>query len=894
MTISIKTRIVLLCSGGVALTALALVVVGTWQSRRNMDRVQTSMDRMSDANLDNITRGVVTLIKEQDQQIKQQLEYDLNIARDVLQRRGSLHCAETMVAWKATNQFTKLSTQVQLPRMMLGEQWLGQNTRTDVPTPLVDDVKQLCGATVTLFQRMNPQGDMLRIATNVPKDPATRAIGTYIPTVNPDGKPNPVLAAVLKGQTYRGNAFVVNAWYVSIYEPVRSASGEIIGALYVGIKQENTPTLRQSIMQTKVGQSGYVFVLGGKGTQRGHLLISQNGERDGEDMWEARDADEKPFVQSMVQQALALPEEGLGTARYTRRSDGQSTPRHEVTRLAYYAPWDWIVGVTIDQAELQAVRADLVAGESQGVSVIFVAALALALIGAVASWLLANRMAGPLARMGEAAQVIAQGAIEQQIARQIEYRGKDEVGALAAAFGNMIGYMQEMAQAADAMATGDMTYPLSPRSERDRLGQAFCKMASGLRELIGQVTDNADAVVVASEQMETTIKQAEQAADSVLLSMQQVVATVADARTACQQMTHGNEQLVVSAQSAVESAEMLQCALTQVQTDFEQQQRAVLMADKGIQDAHAAAERVAQLSRAVANSTAQADAVAQEGARAVEQTNASMAQIRDQVSASAAKVMELGRKGQEIGGIVETIHQIAEQTNLLALNAAIEAARAGEQGRGFAVVADEVRKLAERSAIATREIAALIGAIRSGVEEAIVSMEISTTQVSTGATRSAEAGRSLAQIRESARYVDTEVQQIAARALDMATGAGHVQHSVLTMREATDSVMQAVERIMGEFVRTVAVINAMATTSQQTASSAQTVFASFQAVEMGAQSVTAAMAGQNADMQQVRTTAQRFDSLARNLQELTAQFVIFNSQGEGARALSTTGRQNAA
>jgi methyl-accepting chemotaxis protein len=127
---------------------------------------------------------------------------------------------------------------------------------------VVDDVKELVGGTATIFQRMNRQGNILRVATNVEKLDNTRAIGTYIPAVNPDGIPNPVVSTVMQGKTYRGIAYVVNAWYITAYEPIFDGQGEIVGVLYVGVKQENVESLRQAILKTQVGETGYVYAFG--------------------------------------------------------------------------------------------------------------------------------------------------------------------------------------------------------------------------------------------------------------------------------------------------------------------------------------------------------------------------------------------------------------------------------------------------------------------------------------------------------------------------------------------------------------------------------------------------------------------------------------------------------
>ena len=118
------------------------------------------------------------------------------------------------------------------------------------------------------------------------------------------GERNKVVAALLKGETYEGRAFVVDDWYVTVYEPLRDDSGQVIGALFVGVRQNNINAIRQAIHGSKIGSSGYMFVLGGKGDQQGKYIISNDGKRDGESVWEAKDQEGKYFIQDMIKKAI--------------------------------------------------------------------------------------------------------------------------------------------------------------------------------------------------------------------------------------------------------------------------------------------------------------------------------------------------------------------------------------------------------------------------------------------------------------------------------------------------------------------------------------------------------------------------------------------------------------
>jgi methyl-accepting chemotaxis protein len=190
--------------------------------------------------------------------------------------------------------------------------------------------------------------------------------------------------------------------------------------------------------------------------------------------------------------------------------------------------------------------------------------------------------------------------------------------------------------------------------------------------------------------------------------------------------------------------------------------------------------------------------LSEEGMKIVHDASTEMERISTSVTQSAQVVYALGERSKAISGIVLTIREIADQTNLLALNAAIEAARAGEQGRGFAVVADEVRKLAERTSKATGEIGQMIGAIQGETQSAIVSIEAGTGQARNGADLARQAASSLERINSGARITMEKVDAIAS-AVAQQSRAGHtIADNVSSIRQMAESNSAAAEKALGE------------------------------------------------------------------------------------------------
>lgn len=356
----ISARITAIAVLPIIVTAAAVLGIALYQKTVLRDFFSTEIDRQALSEAQKIVQNVYLMCRSAQESVQQNVNANLRVANNLLNRRGPVTFGTSLVHWQTINQFNQAEQTLSLPPLLVGGRWLGQNRDPRIPTLVVDETRDLVGGTVTIFQRMNSTGDMLRVATNVLNSDGNRAIGTFIPANEPDGRVNPVVATLLRGETFHGRAFVVNAWYITAYQPIWNPSHtEVVGALYVGIKQESLQSLRKGIMDIHVGQDGYVWILGGHGEQRGRYIISKQGERDGEYLLDITDADNQLFVKRMVDKALALPapkDAGLIPVAYDRypwKNPGEKDVRFKSVALGYFAPWDWVIGAAYYESDFE-------------------------------------------------------------------------------------------------------------------------------------------------------------------------------------------------------------------------------------------------------------------------------------------------------------------------------------------------------------------------------------------------------------------------------------------------------------------------------------------------------------------------------------------------------------
>ena len=400
----------------------------------------------------------------------------------------------------------------------------------------------------------------------------------------------------------------------------------------------------------------------------------------------------------------------------------------------------------------------------------------------------ASSITEPLQHLITVAQEIGDsGDLDQNI----DIHRNDEIGALATTFNNMVAYLKEMATVSMAVAEGDLTVEVAPRSKRDTLGNAFLRMSHGLQEIVRTTRDGASQVSAGSNQV------AGAADESAKVSVQ--------ASSAIEEVTSTMHEMSINVQNVVKNTQVQASSVAETSASIDQMVTSI--------------QRVADTAKVLLDIANRSREEVVTGIQTMEKATDGLNRTNRAIQSSAEIINILGHRADDIGKIIEVIDDLAEQTNLLALNAAIEAARAGEHGLGFAVVADEVRKLAEKSTQSTKEIADLIQSIQREARQAVENMEHSTRIVEEGLSLGNDLGSALHKISDVVTEVYKFSQEIGAATNEQSVGSSQIAKATNRLTEITQEINSAVEEQASGAQAVVRAMDKMRELVQQSASS---------------------------------------------------------------------------
>jgi methyl-accepting chemotaxis protein len=463
------------------------------------------------------------------------------------------------------------------------------------------------------------------------------------------------------------------------------------------------------------------------------------------------------------------------------------------------------------------------------------------LMGLLIAFYTAKSIKEPLYHLIEVAQRIGEtGDLEQSI----DIHRQDEVGLLASNFNKMIVHLKDMAAVSAAIAEGQLSVTVQPRSAQDTMARAFAQMTRGLREMVRQVRDSAAQVASGSGQM------AGASDESAKVSVQ--------AASAIDEVTSTMHEMSINVQNVVKNTQVQASSVAETSASIDQMVTSI--------------QRVADTAKLLVDISHRSREEVQTGMVTMDKATAGLNRTSHAIQSSSEIIDVLGRRADDIGKIIEVIDDLAEQTNLLALNAAIEAARAGEHGLGFAVVAEEVRKLAEKSTQSTKEISELIQGIQKEAREAVDNMEKSTSMVQEGLTLNKDLSLALEKISNVVSEVYKFSQEIGAATMEQSSGSSQIAKATNRLTEITQEINSSVEEQASGSQAVVRAMEKMRELVQQSTSSST----------------------------ELAATAEQMSKLSRVLLESMDRFVLDEASGDGRGTLgrrhpnSSTGSERAA
>ena len=465
------------------------------------------------------------------------------------------------------------------------------------------------------------------------------------------------------------------------------------------------------------------------------------------------------------------------------------------------------------------------------------------MVGLIVSLVIKRYIVVPMGAITRIAQKVAQGDTSIQVAY---LQQRDEIGILARSFQDMVDYFNQAAKVTMQLSQGDLTQKVTAHSEQDVLGNALVHLTASLQKTVSQLANNANKLGETTTQVRGATVETNQASMQIAANIQGI--------------TKGSSQRSEKLNQMITAFDVVVQSIQDIANGAQQQSTVVAKSVSATQEITIAASQAAENMQAVSQATNRASQAARSGAATTEDTIQSIAAINAKAQILAQKVNEAGTRTTQIGNIISTIEDIASQTNLLALNAAIEAARAGEAGKGFAVVADEVRKLAEKSAGATREITDIIKSIQQAVSEAVIAMDEGSREVEVGVGHAGLLKQALQDILETVEAATHQTDAAYTVIQKMGQVSQELVGTIDAMRQVAETYTQATHEMQVHSSEVAQAVEDIATISARNSTALDDVGVSAEKIKN--------------QVAEVSTSMENLGRMAKELQDLVNEFRI--------------------
>jgi methyl-accepting chemotaxis protein len=654
----------------------------------------------------------------------------------------------------------------------------------------VDQVQAMVGGAATVFQVYN-NSYAVRISTNVLDTNGKRAVGTrltddvYKVTVN-------------DGVTYYGRRDLFGKNYVTAYEPIKDPAGKIIGVLFVGTEEGQTlDVVKKSIRETVVGKNGYMYVI----DTAGNVLVHPTAQ--------GQNWADKDYVKQMLKNKEgAVPHDVDGTK--------------VLDAYTYYEPLDWYI---VSRAELS----DFTGPIDTIRNTIFALMIASMAIGAAIAILFGRSISGPL----QSVVVMIKELRNGHLSARLNIKRQDEIGIMAATMDefaddlqtNVVGNIKKIAK-------GDYIEAFAePVDERDEIRPALRMMVDSLDHLHKETIKLTDAARAGDLSVRGNENAFRGGYRMIIAGFNKTLETITEPVNEAMRLarfyasgdftarfdekipvagefvayrdalnTIGielqrlmkliNEELYEGVSVLSSASSEILTVTTQLATASSQTASTVNDTSDTVEGVRKKTDIVILKSKSVSEKAMKAITVSGEGQKSVQEILDGMNHIQRQMDTIGMSVIKLSEQSQAIGEIIATVTDISEQSNLLAVNASIEAAKAGDFGRGFAVVAHEIHNLAEQSKQATANIRTILTDIQQSVSSTVVSTEQGTRSVADAVRLTRDAREAIEVLTRSIADSSREAIEITSSIQEQAAGVDQISLAMEKIRDAAQKNLE--------------------------------------------------------------------------------------------------------